>query len=95
MNEREDDELYEVLDLEVDERFVELDNIVLEVVEDVFEGKLGITEGYDKFNNSSREIFPLIAKDPVIGKKLIVDRAHTIILLVILKKLGEMEKNNK
>jgi hypothetical protein len=89
MNEMENDELYEVLDLEVDERFVELDNVVLEVVKDVFDGNMEITEGYEKFNTSSKEIFPLIAKDPVIGKKLIVDRAHTIILLAILKKIGE------
>lgn len=90
-----EDELYEVVDLEVDERFIELDNVVLEVVDEVFEGNLGISEGYDRFNSRSKEIFPLIAKDPVIGKKLIVDRAHTIILLAILKKIGEKNVNNR
>lgn len=95
MNKIENDELYEVLDLEADERFVQLGDVVKEVVDEVFEGRLGISDGYTKFNESSKEIFPLIAKDPIIGKKLLVDVAHTIMLLAILKKMGEMERNDK
>jgi hypothetical protein len=90
-----EDELYEVVDLEADERFTELDTVVKGIVDEVFEGTLGISDGYDRFNTQSKEIFPLIAKDPVIGKKLIVDRAHTIMLLAILKKIGEIERNKK
>lgn len=88
----QEEELYDVLDLEADERFTQLDNMVEEVVEGVFEGRAGIVESYNKFNDASKDIFPLIAKDPVIGKKFLVDRAHTIMLLSILEKLGKIER---
>jgi hypothetical protein len=84
-----EDELYDVLDLETDERFKELDAMVEEVIQGVSQGDLSIVEAYNIFNGRSKEIFPLIAKDPVIGKKFLMDRAHTIMLLAILKKLGE------
>jgi hypothetical protein len=87
----EEDELYEVLDLETDERFRELDAMVEDVIRGVSEGGLSVTEGYSIFNDKCKEIFPVIAKDPVIGKKFLVDRAHTIMLLAILKKLGRMK----
>lgn len=82
----------ELLILEADPRFSELDELVKGVMEDVAKGSMDPHNGYVKILERSRDIFPLIATDLVIGKKLLVDRVHTLMLLSILERLGKLER---